>query len=214
MEKVAIFLRQAEAINHFRTVILRSFERDEFDQLHICSGFFQERGTFSASRDLAGSSPTCPCLKKVTAVGVYNGMWKPDFDQFVMGLKAIQCCCGIPLSVEKRRTKRYHWHAKIFIASEGDAPRLGIVGSSNMTRNAFGNSGSWNYEADVVLWDSSSTAANQVMANVLEGISNDSPHSIIVTSYNAEEPSNGNLSLQDRLRFLRDEIDDQSNIVE
>ena len=214
MEKVAIFLRQSEAINRFREVILRSFERHEFDQLHLCSGFFQERGTFSASSDLAASSPTWPCRKKVTAVGVYNGTWKPDFDQFIAGLEMIQCRCGMPLSVEKRRTRRYHWHAKIFIAGEDGSPALGIVGSSNLTRNAFGNSGSWNYEADVVLWNSSSVAANQVMANVLEGISNDAPQSVIVTSYNAEEPPNGNLSLQDRLRFLRDEINAHSVIVE
>ncbi|WP_276967054.1 hypothetical protein [Metallibacterium scheffleri] len=214
MEKVAIFLRQAAAINHFRTVILRSFDRKEFDQLLLCSGFFQERGTFSASRDLAGSSPKWLCRKKVTAVGVYNGIWKPDFDRFIAGLQTIQCCCGIPLSVEKRRTRRYHWHAKIFIASEGDDPALGIVGSSNMTRNAFGTSGSWNYEADVVLWNSDSAAANHVMDNVLEGISNIYQQSVIVTSYNAEEPPNRNLSLQDRLRFLRDEINEQSGIVE
>lgn len=214
MEKVAIFLRQSETINHFRTVILRSFEKDEFDQLHLCSGFFQERGTFSASSDLAATPPAWPCLKKVTAVGVYNGMWKPDFDHFISGLGTIKCPCGKPLSVEKRQTKRYHWHAKIFIASENGSPALGIIGSSNMTRNAFGVAGSWNYEADVVLWDTSNNAANEVMSNIFEDISNNFPQSVIVTTYNAEEPLNGNLSLRDRLRFLRDEIEGQSVIVE
>lgn len=214
MEKVAIFLRQSEAVNRFRDVILRCFERKEFDQLYVCSGFFQERGKFSASGSIAESAPTWPCLKKVTVIGVYSGMWKPDFDEFVDRLEKIKCPCGKSLIVEKRRTKRYHWHAKVFIACENGNPALGIVGSSNMTRNAFGVSTPWNYEADVVLWDASSKAANAVMVGILENVTNDFPQSIMVTTYNAEEQHNGNLSLRDRLEFLLGEINEQSDIVE
>ena len=58
---------------------------------------------------------------------------------------------GTPI---KNSTK---WHAKIAVIlnenDSGDDPISAIVGSSNLTRPAYGEYGSWNHECDVVLWD-------------------------------------------------------------
>ena len=93
-----------------------------------------------------------------------NGIWKGDFDSFVLGLRTFDCpCCGKPLNVQKRRIKRYHWHAKIFLASNSQGPQLGIIGSSNITSRAFGLTEAWNFEADVILWNNINPTAKQVM---------------------------------------------------
>lgn len=47
---------------------------------------------------------------------------------------------------------RMHWHAKVFIASSNGQPCFGIVGSSNITRNAFSVGKDFNNECDVFLW--------------------------------------------------------------
>jgi hypothetical protein len=44
------------------------------------------------------------------------------------------------------------WHAKVALLLKGGAPVAGIVGSSNLTRPAYGLLGPyWNYECDVII---------------------------------------------------------------
>ncbi len=155
MEKIAIVLRKSETENKFREVILGAFKQDGFVDIHICSGFFQERGKYFASNCFIANAAKISCKRNVNTVGVYNGIWKGDFDSFVAGLRKIKCSCGTPLNVIKRKIKRYHWHAKIFIASDSNGPQLGVIGSSNITSRAFGLTTAWNFEADVILWNDS-----------------------------------------------------------
>lgn len=214
MERVAIFLRKSATENNFRRVLLSAFREDDFEHITICSGFFQERGKYFASDCFIKSPPHLACKRTVDVVGVYNGIWKGDFDKFVIGLRKITCGCGSPINIIKKRIKRYHWHAKIFIASDHNGPQLGIIGSSNITSRAFGLLPQWNFESDVILWNDSNPTAKKVMTSLFaENASNDAT-SIIVSDYSPEDTLNKGLTLQRRLSLLEEEINELSEEIE
>jgi HKD family nuclease len=50
------------------------------------------------------------------------------------------------------RIPRMGWHAKVFLAKSAGNPVLAVIGSSNITRRAFGEFPQFNYECDVVMW--------------------------------------------------------------
>lgn len=214
LEKVAIILRKSKAENRFREIILQSFQSNAFSALTICSGFFQERGTYFASSCFAARPPKWPCRKQVTTVGVYNGIWKRDFDSFAVGLGSIACSCGKSLPVTKRRVRGYHWHAKVFIASDANGPQLGVIGSSNITSRAFGIAKAWNFEADAVLWNEAHPGASKVIDAALAVDQDSDPGAIIVSVYDRNDPRNRGLSLQERLGQLLADIDGVSDVVE
>ena len=214
MERVAIILRKAHAVNRFREIILRSFQENDLNDILICSGFFQDRANYQASACFAASAPSFPCTKKLVSVGLYNAIWRKDYDAFTKGIRSIICGCGIPINLEKRRVSKDHWHAKVFIASEGDRPVLGIIGSSNITNRAFGQSKQWNYEADVVLWNSQHTIANAIVTGALGRSDDDNPFGVVVSNYATDDPLNRGLTLEERLVRLRQEIIDVSVRVE
>jgi len=215
MERIAIILRRSHAVNHFRNIILRSFQADGFDHMLLCSGFFQDRAAYAASSCFKAATPMYPCQKQIVTVGLYNAIWRADYDSFTAGLATMKCPCGKGLNVEKRKVKRNHWHAKVFIVSEANSPQLGIIGSSNVTSRAFGNNSQWNYEADVVLWNDAHKEAKRVMASVFDGANNnDDPYSVIVSNYAVEDRINRGLSLELRLKQLASEIVELSDAVE
>ena len=83
-------------------------------------------------------------------------------------------------------------------------PILGIIGSSNMTRPAFSSGGTFNYEADVVMWDDSIRGLDGIMSSVIEG--NENPFGLIVTDYDPDK--NKGVSIADRLNGIIGEIQD------
>ena len=210
MQKIAIFLRKLSAENNFRRVLLAAFKEQSFIRTTICSGFFQERGKYFSSNCFLAHMPPCPCNRIVDVIGVYNGIWKNDFDHFVNNLKTASCGCGIPITINKRRISRYHWHAKIFIAADTEGPQLGIIGSSNITSRAFAVFKQWNFEADVILWNDNNPAAKAIMAFLSEKTESKNQDNIFVSHYLQEDPANQNLSLQERLLSLRNEIENIS----
>ncbi|MCK9622300.1 MAG: hypothetical protein M0R47_17395 [Methylobacter sp.] len=214
MERVAIILRKSHAINRFREIILRAFQEPDLNELLLCSGFFQDRTNYQASACFAASAPNLPCQKQLTSVGLYNMMWRSDYDSFISGLRSITCPCGRPVNVEKRRVKKYHWHAKVFIAKKHSIPVLGIIGSSNITSRAFGTSAQWNYEADVVLWNDGDSVASSIISGVLGSLDDNDPFSVVVSDYASEDPLNRGLSLEQRLLDLHRQIIDVSEVVE
>lgn len=100
-------------------------------------------------------------------------------------------------------SKGLRWHAKTFIGSVAGAPRIGIIGSSNLTRPAADTSSPFNYEADVVLWYEDDKEINAVVSQQFANL--DGSHEVIVTSYERGGP-NGTLTLEERLGSLRDDI--------
>lgn len=211
MYKVALVLSTIPAYNVYRAALERAFHSGAYDHFLICSGFFHERinsrGPFYASD--AFSNAVLPADSTVTVVGAYNPTTK-EFDDFVKKVDAGLNAAGGPVVVTKRRSlKQYanHWHAKIFIAREGQTHRFAVIGSSNLTRSAFSLPAS-NNEADVLLWDDSHSPTRDIVNAALgrppEGqVENVSNPSVIVSNYDPDDERNSaQNSLNERLQGL------------
>ncbi len=95
------------------------------------------------------------------------------------------------------------WHAKIFLAKQGEVPLVGIIGSSNITRRAFGLDKDFNYECDVVFWDEAVPDIDRAMTFAIGNPGDVSD--VIVTNYDETHFANRQ-PLQDRLSSLEVEI--------
>lgn len=95
------------------------------------------------------------------------------------------------------------WHAKVFLAKQGNRPLVGIIGSSNITRRAFGELKKFNYECDVVMWDESVPEVDAAISAAIGNPGNISD--VIVTNYDDKHAANRQ-PLQDRLLSLEAEI--------
>jgi HKD family nuclease len=192
-----IILRKGLVPNRFNELIIKSIDTGEADSAVICSGFFQEKG-FSASFNTG----LCCVLKRnnieITTIGVYNNIWKNQYRIFRDNLKA----CGNKILAKKLRNNKLH--AKIFILKKGGEPIFGIIGSSNMTSRAFGIWKDFNFECDVVLWDSAKTKINNLCQAQTE-ISDNEIDDVIYAEYIKER--NKGKSPVDRLRELEIELE-------
>lgn len=196
---IAVVLRNSIQVNLFADVLLSAVRLEGITEILLCSGFFQEgRGKFSASahRDLARAMTESEA--EVITVGVHNGGWRHDYESFVNALRAEGA------SVDSRRMSSYHWHAKVAIVSDGEGPLAGIIGSSNMTRSAFGDSAPFNFEADVVLWSVRAEARGFDVLGETEAANRDVRYDLIRANYSPSE--NFGLSEADRLAELRAQI--------
>jgi hypothetical protein len=197
---IAIVLRKKPHVNAFRDLIVDVLGSGAADEALLCSGFFQENFKGSAYQASAEKGLASACAKsgvKLTTVGIHNGTWKKAYQNFQANMIAsgasINCLYKNGLA----------WHAKVFVASKADAPVFGIIGSSNITRNAFSVGGKFNNECDVILWPDSSG-----LGALVDNLFPDDFGSIIRAPYLPEE--NGQLSIEDRLTGLREEVMSQN----
>lgn len=215
MYKIALVLSTTPSYNVYRAALEKAFRSGAYDHFLISSGFFHERvntrGPFHASDAFA--TAVLPSGSTVTVVGAYDPA-STEFDDFVKKIDAGLNAVGGPVTVTKRRSlRRYanHWHAKIFIAREGQTHRFAVVGSSNLTRSAFDLTAS-NNEADVLLWDDSHITTCQLVNAALgrppdEQIVNASNPSVIVSNYDPTDQRNSAQgSLNDRLQNLWNDV--------
>lgn len=91
----------------------------------------------------------------------------------------------------------------MFLAKQGNTPLVGIIGSSNITRRAFGLDKDFNYECDVVFWDETVPDIDRAMSVAIGDPGDVSD--VIVTNYDDSHPANRQ-SLQARLLLLEAEI--------
>lgn len=190
-----IILRKKLIPNRFNELLINSIDTGEGDSAIICSGFFQEN-VFSAS---FSTGLCCVLLKhniNLTTIGVYNNIWVPQYKKFRDNIAS----CGNIISAKKIRSNK--WHAKIFILKKGNDPIFGIIGSSNMTSRAFGTWLDFNFEADVVLWDTSSPRIHALCQEQTD--TNNNIDDLIYADYNLER--NRNRTAMDRLRDLEKEL--------
>jgi hypothetical protein len=215
MYKIALVLSTIPSYNVYRAALEKAFRSGVYDHFLICSGFFHERvntrGTFYASD--AFSTAVLPAGSTVTVVGAYVPA-ATEFDDFVRKLDVGLNAAGGPVVVTKRRSlKQYanHWHAKIFVAREGQAHRFAVVGSSNLTRSAF-NLAASNNETDVILWDDSHPPTRQVIDAALGSPTdgqnaNASNPTVIVSNYDRNDQRNREQdSLDARLKRLWNDV--------
>ncbi len=208
-QRVAIFLRRSEAVNRFRGVLEACLRQRVLTEAVVASGFFQEGPKFSSAGIFALTPHRCCSPLDLVFVGVHNQYWTAQFNAFVTAVQSTNC--PLCIRVTRRMPKGLRWHAKTFIGSVGGTPRIGIIGSSNLTRPAADTSAPFNYEADVVLWYEDDTEIDSVVRQQIENLPNGS-HEVLVTTYEQGGP-NGSLSLEERLKNLRDEILESSREV-
>jgi hypothetical protein len=169
------------------------------DNALLCSGFFQENFRGSGYRaSLESNFANCLVKNKIklTTVGIHNYNWKPSYENFRDNMKKQ----GVNIISFYKSGMR--WHAKVFILSKGKKPIFGIVGSSNITRNAFSITLPFNNECDVILWEGRSKAINSALNETLQN--DEFIHEIIRAPY--QKRLNFNLSISDRLQNIKDEI--------
>lgn len=201
MRRVAIFLRNTGGVNKFRRAILNTLRTDIVDEALLCSGFFQDDAKYSAGGDFDLISHRSCLPLKLTTLGLYSYSWKAQYATFFSQLKARnRCRC---FSASQKRIPSMGWHAKVFLAKQAGKPLVGIIGSSNITRRAFGELADFNYECDVVIWDESVSAIDSAINSAIGGSGNISD--VIVTNYDDNHAANGR-PLDQRLLGLEKEI--------
>lgn len=201
MKRIAIFLRGSGAVSKFRRAILSTLRVDAVDEGLLCSGFFQDDLKFSAGAefDLVSHRRCSPlCL---TTVGLYSYSWKKQYSSLGKQLRtANPCPC---FSVRQKRIPGMGWHAKVFIAKITGTPVAGVIGSSNVTRRAFGEFAAFNRECDVVIWDETVLKIDAAIEGAIGDPGDVSD--VLVANYDERHRANRR-SLSDRLLALETEI--------
>lgn len=201
MRRVAIFLRKSGSTNKFRAAILGTLRTDLVDNALLCSGFFQENARYSAGADFDLISHRTGTPLKVTTLGLYSYSWKAQYATFFTQLQTQNK--ALCFSAIQMRIPSMGWHAKVFLAKGGNVPLVGIIGSSNITRRAFGLDKDFNHECDVVFWDESKPEIDRAITTAIGDVGDISD--VIVTNYDDNHPANRQ-PLQSRLLILEAEI--------
>ena len=196
---IAIILRNKLPINRFRDLLIGSIKTKAGDKALLCSGFFQENfkgSIYQASQELNFANEVASSGIQLDTVGIHNWAWKQSYKDFQKNMLSaggnVNCYYKTGLK----------WHAKVFILFKDKRPIFGIIGSSNITRNAFGSMSNFNYECDVMIWPDDNKEISNWMNEQTENI--DFPYDIIKAPYIAE--MNSGITVQERLNKLAEEI--------
>ena len=194
---IAIVLRTSGAANIFRDALIDALSSNRTDEALLCSGFFQENFNGSAYQASAEKQLGAVCANsgvKLTTVGIHNYGWKQSYKNFRVNMLA----AGANISCLYKPGMR--WHAKVFIASSSGVPSFGIVGSSNITRNAFSIGTQYNNECDVFLW-----SKNSPIAGVAERLADVLADQIIIQAPYLRRYNQG-LTLRQKLEAIRADV--------
>jgi hypothetical protein len=175
-------------------------------QLILGSGYFQEnlRGSpYSILQDnllaaITGNSG----LTRIEVYGAKlngNGPWRVSFTNFVQRLRNSR----IPTRAFLAR--RMNWHAKVALRIGRRGPVAAIIGSSNLTRPAYGIRPlrSWNYECDVTIWLPTKTCMNTFSKN--SAAHNESIIMTAILDPQVEQPNE-----EEQLRRLLEQVKEES----
>ncbi len=201
-----IIFRRNQQQNHFREWMIRALNFSQTDTAVICSGFFQEnfRGSmFALTQDRRFIAAATN--KEIITIGIHNNTWMPAYRDFRNNFSAINP------NITSYVSSRMKWHAKVFIAQSKGVPCFAIIGSSNMTRNAFGSptlTPDFNYEADVIIWDSANSIVDKYFSQSFsdERITDANMSSQISLIYRPED--NFGRTELDRLLEIQDTLAD------
>lgn len=149
---IIITLRTNPNISFFRRYLLGMIDYPTINKLVLCSGYIQENlYSYSILQDELLNHLLNRNFKinVITVAGKFNNnkKWEKSYKDFINTLKSHK----IPIS--SFIAKRKNWHAKIAIVLERGKPLAGIIGSSNLTRPAYGEPyKNFNFETDVVIF--------------------------------------------------------------
>ena len=154
---IRIFLRTDGNDSRFRVSLNRLIRATHGDSLVICSGYISDID--SMKQEISDSIKLgCKTGGTVTLIAGklenINGVdWEDRYKRFAKHLKLELALTGINLVVKTAPGR--NWHAKIAFKLDGQAPVIGLMGSSNLTGPAYlAPVDKWNYESDVLMWDS------------------------------------------------------------
>lgn len=198
---LAIFLRKRLAVNKFRELLIKSLDSGLGDEAIICSGFFQEffgKSKYQAS--LENNLQTVLINRSISlkTIGVHNNYWISSYRNFRDSLKTK----GV--NIDAKLSKNLRWHAKVYVLLKDKRPIFAIIGSSNMTRNAFSTTSPFNFETDVVLWLDEFQQFKKLMNKEIEDLAQNQSE-VIIADYNKKR--NFGLTLEQKLKQLIDEIE-------
>jgi hypothetical protein len=194
---IAIVLRTDGSRNVFRDAIVSAVGSGYLDKAVLCSGIFQEgfKGSSYKVSDEKSLASACAASRiSLVTVGIHNATWKPSYLNFRDNMR------GAGVNIQCLYKSGMRWHAKVFIGSKGGVPKIGIVGSSNMTRNAFSTGPRFNNECDVFIWD-----RRDPIAGLADGIADSlGDQTLIRAPYVAR--MNRGLSVSAMLTRVQDEV--------
>lgn len=193
---IKIFFRNNVNINNFRKIVTEIPLKTNVDEALLCSGFFQEgRGHYYATTENNFSTTLSQKNIRIKTIGVHNRSWKNEYIDFVKDMNA----AGV--NIKGLYKKKFHWHAKILLYKYQGHHVCGIIGSSNITRNAFSLTPPFNYEADVLLYNPNMISKQSVDTIISQ---NTNPEDVIDGIYNVE--NNGNMSIEERLASIENAL--------
>lgn len=212
---IVIHLRTEIESCLYRDAIIGSLTSGLGDAAILCSGFFQENYKSSSYQATAEPGLIAGLTKykiRLETFGVHNRHWLPSYKKFYANLKA----GGV--SIKAWVQKGFQWHAKVFILKHGDIPLFGIIGSSNITANAFGVKNSpiksynspnpprqFNYESDVFIWEGTNRKLDTAVSAILfpKEPQHQTSRSIRARYFTDD---NGGMTITQRLIELEDQV--------
>lgn len=202
---IAIILRKKHNINRFRDLMIGVIKSGCGDSALLCSGFFQElkplRGggvdPYQVSQQEQFAQEIAQSKMEFITVGIHNNTWKTPYQNF----RDSMVNAGVNLTAYYKSGLR--WHAKVFILSRESSSIFGIIGSSNMTKNAFGVEKQFNHECDVVLWMDKEKKIDPIVESFFEQ-QNIASGEVIRGIYDNDR--NNGLTIEQRLNNLKNEI--------
>lgn len=209
---IAIVLRTTKTRSLYRDAIISTLSTGAGNYALICSGFFQENfkgSLYQASLEPGLAEALVVNAVQLDTIGIHNSTWSPSYINFCKNLSA----AGVTLV--PYLISGFQWHAKVFLLKHFQNPIFGIVGSSNLTANAFGVSNSpalptdspsppakFNFECDVYFWSTENALISAAMTRLIE--QDEVRPQVILTQYDAQE--NLGRSIEERLSEVEQQI--------
>jgi hypothetical protein len=209
---VAIVLRTAKTQSLFRDAIINTIASGAGNYALICSGFFQENfkgSLYQASQEPGLNTALIGNAVQLDTLGIHNSTWNPSYRNFCKNL-ALAGVLIVPYLMTG-----FHWHAKVFLLKNFQSHVFGIVGSSNLTANAFGVSNipalptdspnppaNFNFECDTYFWDDANIPISAAMTSLLQ--QDEIREQVILTQYSEQE--NLGRSIETRLSEIEQQI--------
>lgn len=179
---VAIVLRTKSQPNNFRNTLLSVISDSKINKVFMTYPYFYENKPYKCTMidDITGEEyeqiksakysvlddgflghSLANCILNrtdftvVTISSKSSEMWKKSYENFAHKLynKIQGSRKNIKYEAYYTEKEKEKLHAKIFIGCVNNEPAFLVIGSSNLTNNAFGTFENFNYEADVILWD-------------------------------------------------------------
>jgi hypothetical protein len=209
---VAIVLRTTKSRSLYRDAIIGTINSGAGNYALMCSGFFQENfkgSPYQASQEPGLAAALIGNAVQLDTVGIHNSTWNPSYINFCQSL------IGAGVNLVPYLMSGFQWHAKIFLLKNLNSHVFGIIGSSNITANAFGTENTpplatdspsppakFNFECDAYLWDSANMQISAAMTALLA--QDEIQQQAIITQY--MEQDNLGRSIETRLAEIEHQI--------